>query len=115
MWKDGGAEKITQGIEKARGEKIFITGYRRYVNRWVQNIDMTGIIVIQKRVAYFDCTVVLDDSFAALSRVGLPSFALPASLVRPRLRHGMVGVFGWRRNFGGLILKMNAHRCHRNR
>jgi hypothetical protein len=64
------------------------------VDRWVQDIDMTGVIVIQKRVAYFDCTVALGGSFAALSRAGLPSFASPASLVRPHLRHATVGVAG---------------------
>jgi hypothetical protein len=64
------------------------------VDRWVQDIDMTGVIVIQKRVAYFDCTVALGDNFAALSRAGLPSFSLPASLVRPHSRHAMVGVVG---------------------
>ena len=39
--------------------------------------------VIQKRVAYFDCTAVLGGSYAALSPVELPSFSLLASLVRP--------------------------------
>jgi hypothetical protein len=38
--------------------------------------------VIQ-RVAYFDCTAVPDGSYAALFHVGLPSFSLLASLVRP--------------------------------
>ena len=52
---------------------------------------MHGNCVIQKREAYFDCTVVLDDNYAALSHVGLPSVSLLASPVRPHSRHAMVG------------------------
>lgn len=57
-----------------------------------------GNCVIQKRVAYFDCTVALGDNCAALARVELPSFFLPASLVRPRLPHEMAGVAGSHRS-----------------
>lgn len=38
---------------------------------------------LQKRVAYFDCTVAPGGSCAALSHAEPPSFSLPASLVRP--------------------------------
>ena len=86
------------------------------MNRWVQDIDMTGVIVIQKRVAYFDCTVVLGDNSVALSLAELPSFSSPASLVRPRLRHAMVGDVDWHRNFvGSRLVKMPAHRYRRSR
>lgn len=48
--------------------------------------------MIQKRVAYFDYTVALGGSFVTLALSGPPSVSLPASLVRPRLRHAMVDV-----------------------
>ena len=71
---------------------------------------MHGNCVIQKRVAYFDCTAVLDDSYAALSHVGLPSVFLLASLVRPHSHHAMAGVADWHRSSADLTLRRNAHR-----
>ena len=69
--------------------------------------------VIQKRVAYFDCTAVLDDSCAALAHVGLPSVSLLASLVRPHSRHEKVGGVGWHRSSVDLILRRSAYRQNR--
>jgi hypothetical protein len=71
---------------------------------------MHGNCVIQKREAYFDYTVVLDDNYAALSHVGLPSVSLLASPVRPHSRHAMVGVADWHKSSVDLILRRNAHR-----
>jgi hypothetical protein len=74
---------------------------------------MIDVIVIQKRVAYFDCTAALGDSCAALSHAVLPSFSSPASLVRPHLRHEMVGVVGWHKNLVHSTPKMTAnHQSH---
>lgn len=70
---------------------------------WVQGICARSC-VIQKRVAYFDCTVALGDSCAALSHAALPSSSLPASLVQPRWYRAMVGVAEWHKSFVDLIL-----------
>jgi len=80
-----------------------------------QNFDMMGVIVIQKRVAYFGCTAVLDGSSAARVRAGQPFFSSPASLVRPHLLHGMAGVAGWHRSLGRWTQKRIAHHFHRSR
>jgi hypothetical protein len=77
------------------------------------SVLMHGVRVIQKRVAYFDYTAVLGDSCVALSHAELPSFSLPASLVRPHSPLAMVGVAGWHRNFVDLTLRRNVHRRSR--
>lgn len=69
------------------------------MDRWVQGIMTNRSFIQQKRVAYFDCTAALDDSCAALFHAELPSFSLPASLVRLHLRHARVDVAGLRRSF----------------
>lgn len=57
--------------------------------------------IIQKRVvAYFDYTAVPGGNCAARAPAELPSFALPASLARPRLP-AMVDDAELRRNFAG--------------
>lgn len=83
-------------------------GYKVYA--WVL---LYGVCVIQKRVAYFDYTAALGGSFAVLSHAVLPSFALPASLVRPRWHLGMEHVAGWRRSFASSNLRRSAHRRSR--
>jgi hypothetical protein len=73
------------------------------------DVRMCYTEIMQKRVAYFDCTAALDDSYAALSHAALPFFSLPASLVRPHLRREMVGVSDWRKSFAGSTLRRSAH------
>ena len=60
-------------------------------------------------MAYFDYTAALGGSCAALSHAELPSFSLPASLVRPRLHLVMAGVAGWRRSFVNSSPKRNVN------
>lgn len=79
------------------------------MNRWVQDFD-DGVCVIQKREAYFGYTAAPDDSCAALSHVELPSFALPASLVRPHSRRARAGVAELRKSSAGLNLRMIVDR-----
>lgn len=79
------------------------------MDRWVQGIGVRVIQKLQKRVAYFDCTAALGDNCGALSHVGLPSFASPASLVRPHLRHAMVGGAGWHRSSEDSTRKRSGH------
>jgi hypothetical protein len=76
---------------------------------------MMGVIVIQKRVAYFGCTVALGGSFATLSHAGQPFFSSPASLVQPHSHPEMVGVVGWHRIPVRSNQRRIAHHCRRSR
>ena len=58
-------------------------------------IMVDRVLVIQKRFkreAYFDCTAALDGNFSTLFHAEPPSFASPASPVRPHSGHAMAGV-----------------------
>lgn len=82
------------------------------MDHWVQ-YGVCVIEKIQKREAYFDYIAAPGDNCVILSLAELPSVSLPASLVRPRSRHAMVGVAGRHRSSGGLIRRTSA--SHRNR
>jgi hypothetical protein len=67
---------------------------------------------IQKREAYFDCTVALDDSSATLARAEQPTFSSLAILAQPRL-HEKAGDVVLHRNSASSRLNRIARRRSR--